>query len=184
MISRPTHRGNRYAVGCICLLFSFAMQASVAERAVQIAETFTEEALKVTYGVDAVSLSVRTEQYPSGSEPQRIWITVASQSDPCGNSGSEEIGEIYVQFVKNQLYSVQWLPAHDPKVRESEVTRRRMLQWARKAWDLDEQVSEKSVPSTTPTQHLVFSRRGEKRTVTIVIDREYGFIHRSYLSPE
>jgi hypothetical protein len=166
------------------LVFCVAVHATVTDRAARIAEELAEKALRETYGLDAVSLSVRTEQYAPGTDPERFWVTVSSRPKPCDGSGAEEIGEIHVQFVRNELHSVQWLPARDPKVRAAAATRMRMLQWARETWALDELVSERSVPSTIPTQHLVFSRRGGKETITIVIDREYGFVHRAYVSPE
>ena len=175
---------NRLAAGFCSLAFSVALQASVTERAVDIAEKFANEALRETYGLDAVSLSVRTEQFAAGAAPERFWITVSSQPRPCDSSVAEEIGEIYVQFVKNQFYSIQWLPARDPKVRAAETTRLRMLRWVRGVWDLDKQISERSVPSTIPTQHLEFSLRGRKGTITIIIDREYGFVHRVYWTAE
>ena len=172
---------HRLAAVFFSLAFGVALQASVTERAVDIAEKFANEALRETYGVDAVSLSVRTEQFAAGAAPERFWITVSSQPKPCDRDAvADEIGEIYVQFVKNQLYSIEWLPVHDPKVRAAETTRARMLQWIRGVWDLGKQISEKSVPSEIPTQHLKFSLRGKKGTITIILDREYGFVHHVY----
>jgi len=177
-------RRSRLAAVFLSLVFACGLEASVTERAIGIAEKFAETALRETYKVGAMTLSVRTAQYTAGAEPERFWITVSSQAAPCDRAGTEEIGEIYVQFVKNRLQSVQWLPNRDPSVRAAEMTRVRMLHWARDLWSLDTQLSERSVPSTTPTQHLVFSRRGGRGTITVIIDRDYGFIHRTFVSPE
>jgi hypothetical protein len=168
----------------LSLVFACALQAAVTERAADLAEKFAQDALRETYGIGAMTLSVRTEQYTAGAEPERFWITVSSQVATCNGSRAEEIGEIYVQFISNHLESVQWLPNRDPEVRAAETTRVRMLQWARKLWSLDAQLSERRVPSTTPTEHLVFSRRDARGTITVIIDREYGFVHRTYVSPE
>jgi hypothetical protein len=176
---------HRLAAGFFSLAFCVALHASVTERAVGIAEKFANEALRETYGLDAVSLSVRTEQFAAGTAPERFWITVSSQPKPCDSGAvADELGEIYVQFVKNRLYSIEWLPVYDPKVRAAETTRARMLKWLRGVWELDKQLSEKSVPSEIPTQHLKFSLRNKKGTITIILDREYGFVHHVYWAAE
>lgn len=177
-------RQSRFAVVLFSLGFSVVLQASVTNRAIEIAEKFADEALRETYGLETVSLAVRTEPYGVGTEPERFWITISSPGPPCGRLDVEEVGEIYVQFVKNELYSVQWLPTRDPNIRAPETTRTRMLQWAHEAWGLDKQISQRNVPSTVPTQHLEFSLRGAKDTVTIVIDREFGFVHGVFRSAE
>lgn len=177
-------RRSRFAVVLLPLVFAASLEASITAQAVDIAEKFAETALRQTYGIGDMTLSVRTEQYATETGPERFWITVSSRAAACDSSGAEEVGDIYVQFVKNELYSIQWLPNREPNVRAADRTRVRMLQWARDLWSLDMQLSERSVPSTTPAQHLVFSRHCRRGTITVIIDREYGFVHRTYVSSE
>jgi hypothetical protein len=86
-------RRSRLAAVFLSLVFACGLEASVTERAIGIAEKFAETALRETYKVGAMTLSVRTAQYTAGAKPERFWITVSSQAAPCDRAGTEEIGE-------------------------------------------------------------------------------------------
>lgn len=180
MLSRPKRR-NRLALGLASAAFALVANAASppADQASSIAASLAGTVLRQTYGLPPLALSLRTESYTPPAQPERFWITVATKAEDC-HSGSDEIGEVYVQFVRGRLSSVQWLSEREPPVAAPAATRERVLQWARATFDLGRLISETDKPSTIPTQHLELASRDGSANVILVLDRKYGFLHRAY----
>jgi len=162
------------------ILFIGALLAPIVlaspDEAPQLAASFATEVLQPTYGVATIHLSLRSDSYVPSQRPERFWITVTSEADLCGNA-AEELGEIYLHFVQGDLYGIQWLPTRDPRVSMPAETTARVLRWARDALGIGKQMKETDVPSTVPTRHLEFVSRDGSSVITLIVDRQYGFLH-------